>query len=326
MSSPSSARFSVPAPRGRESPRPPSNDGLSTPRSSFDHHGAGSRNGHQQMSEASSSRLSIHDSPVSASSSSRHDPRNGWTGQQQQPQTQPAYMQAGTGGSSSGSSSSANYGKLPRIQTSNVDSPRRRGEDDNHSNGPHSAPLDGPLRPPDSQQSGQRFAGGPLRSSSSPEPWSTNSRGSSPSHSPIDHRPNMTAGYPTRNGIASYDPAPGSITMPIPQLPTRKSSVTDKARPLTPQSSHPSLAGSSKNGSPSTPTASRATSDGPPVTSVSDGRSATGGPTPKANKRHEPAQCGQCGNVVHGQFVRAMGKVYHLNCFRCKVSRKSPQV
>jgi hypothetical protein len=34
----------------------------------------------------------------------------------------------------------------------------------------------------------------------------------------------------------------------------------------------------------------------------------------------EPTYCGQCGQVVHGQFVRAMGKVFHLNCFRCKVS------
>jgi hypothetical protein len=37
------------------------------------------------------------------------------------------------------------------------------------------------------------------------------------------------------------------------------------------------------------------------------------------SKRGEPTYCGQCGQVVHGQFVRAMSKVFHLNCFRCKV-------
>lgn len=31
--------------------------------------------------------------------------------------------------------------------------------------------------------------------------------------------------------------------------------------------------------------------------------------------------CGSCTKPVKRQFVRAMGKVYHLDCFRCKVSR-----
>jgi hypothetical protein len=30
--------------------------------------------------------------------------------------------------------------------------------------------------------------------------------------------------------------------------------------------------------------------------------------------------CGACGKPVKGQFVRAMNKVFHLNCFRCRVS------
>jgi hypothetical protein len=33
--------------------------------------------------------------------------------------------------------------------------------------------------------------------------------------------------------------------------------------------------------------------------------------------------CGSCTKPVKRQFVRAMGKVYHLDCFRCKVSRAS---
>jgi hypothetical protein len=35
--------------------------------------------------------------------------------------------------------------------------------------------------------------------------------------------------------------------------------------------------------------------------------------------------CGSCTKPVKRQFVRAMGKVYHLDCFRCKVSPDSPQ-
>ncbi|EIW67038.1 hypothetical protein TREMEDRAFT_69951 [Tremella mesenterica DSM 1558] len=34
------------------------------------------------------------------------------------------------------------------------------------------------------------------------------------------------------------------------------------------------------------------------------------------------AYCGQCGEPVHGQFVRALQKVYHLDCFRCKDCNK----
>lgn len=30
--------------------------------------------------------------------------------------------------------------------------------------------------------------------------------------------------------------------------------------------------------------------------------------------------CGSCGTAVKGQYVRAMGKIYHLDCFRCRVS------
>ena len=32
------------------------------------------------------------------------------------------------------------------------------------------------------------------------------------------------------------------------------------------------------------------------------------------------AMCGACGTSVKGQYVRAMGKIYHLDCFRCRVS------
>lgn len=32
------------------------------------------------------------------------------------------------------------------------------------------------------------------------------------------------------------------------------------------------------------------------------------------------AMCGACGTSVKGQYVRAMGKIYHLECFKCRVS------
>lgn len=43
----------------------------------------------------------------------------------------------------------------------------------------------------------------------------------------------------------------------------------------------------------------------------------------QGRSRGEPTFCGHCSQQVHGQFVRAMGKVYHLNCFRCKVGTQS---
>ncbi|KAI9636708.1 uncharacterized protein MKK02DRAFT_25397 [Dioszegia hungarica] len=42
----------------------------------------------------------------------------------------------------------------------------------------------------------------------------------------------------------------------------------------------------------------------------------------RVGRSRDPTYCGQCNLVVHGQFVRAMGKVYHLNCFRCKDCNK----
>lgn len=36
--------------------------------------------------------------------------------------------------------------------------------------------------------------------------------------------------------------------------------------------------------------------------------------------------CGACSTAVKGQYVRAMGKIYHLDCFRCRVSLGSIEV
>jgi hypothetical protein len=36
--------------------------------------------------------------------------------------------------------------------------------------------------------------------------------------------------------------------------------------------------------------------------------------------------CGKCGVVLAGQFVRALGDVFHLDCFTCKVTPKKPWI
>lgn len=38
------------------------------------------------------------------------------------------------------------------------------------------------------------------------------------------------------------------------------------------------------------------------------------------NASASPQVCSTCGLPMTGQFVRALGTVYHLDCFRCKVS------
>jgi len=49
----------------------------------------------------------------------------------------------------------------------------------------------------------------------------------------------------------------------------------------------------------------------------------TGSPT--REKGHKPRTsgqarvCGKCGQQINGQFVRALGDTYHLECFTCQV-------
>jgi len=283
MASPSS-RFSVPSPK-REGPRPPSDD-YSTPRSSVDHqrpHLAfqGQQSSYRQGSSESSSRRpsngSVRQSPTSMSGHSHRD--------------------------SIGEGSREGNQRLPRIKTSNADG-------DDEKDGPRSAPVTGPLRPP----SGSYGQNGPLRSSSSPDPWLSHSRSSSPSRSPTEYRPGLTGPnfqHQQHNGAGPSNLGPAYAQRPIQSanilIPPRSSSQTENSRPITPGSGQ-----SHEYFDPaSTP---RNATESPPVVVVS---------TPKSGKRHDPAFCGQCGNVVHGQFVRAMGKVYHLDCFRCKVGSAS---
>ena len=184
---------------------------------------------------------------------------------------------------------------------------------ENEKDGPRSAPVNGPLRPP-SESFGQN---GPLRSSSSPDPRLPHSRGSSPTPSSSDQRPSPVSQhsqYQQHNGAGPSNLGP-SYTQRSAQpanihIPPRSSSQTENSRPITPGSgqSHEYFDAASN---------SRNKAETPPLVTLNESQVVS---TPKSGKRHEPAFCGQCGNVVHGQFVRAMGKVYHLDCFRCKVS------
>lgn len=198
------------------------------------------------------------------------------------------YANQGTPGhgwksSANDSNGSQQQVRLPRITTVNVDA------------GTSSGPMSAPLQPaqgrnllPTSSQSG------PLRSSTTPDPRT--SPRVSPSNSPIENRPNPVLGPPS----SSRGPSPaGSSRSQIPPIavPPRRSSHMDGG--MSSRSSQHSL------NDQETPT------NVTPLTF----------PVPQTRtRRGEPTYCGQCGQVVHGQFVRAMGHVYHLNCFRCKVS------
>lgn len=44
-------------------------------------------------------------------------------------------------------------------------------------------------------------------------------------------------------------------------------------------------------------------------------------PTSGTATRRRDQACAACGKPMSGQFVRALGTVYHLDCFKCRVSR-----
>ena len=165
--------------------------------------------------------------------------------------------------------------------------PRLTTDSSRISNGPHSAPVLPPIRMPE-----LRNDRAPPRSASSPdpripEPRQTGQPRSSPAHSPIDPHPSSSlndpfASTPRRPSPTTQNPNL-TLAMPVPH-------------PVRPR-------GSSTGDTPGS----------------SSQRENSGDATPKPGKLDGPTACGQCGQGVRGQFVRAMGKVYHLQCFRCKV-------
>ena len=278
------------------SPRPSTSEGMrggpSTPRSSLDHS--------RQLSEASSSRRpstsSIHQSPTSTSSSHRQQ-----------------------AGHEKGENAHVGYGevhglqasRIPRITTSYAD--LRKGEDRDH-DGPQSAPAQGPLRP---LLDGHGSIVRPSRSASSPEPGTPQNSKNTPIHSPSENRINATAGPsgPPILGLPYIVPAAGWSKASQPPPRTAATHISSHGdlhdRAVNSRPSHSSLSGSTAG-----TTTPELVSDAPAI--VGDSLA-----TPRTVRRGDSTYCGHCGQLVHGQFVRAMGKVFHLNCFRCQV-RSSP--
>lgn len=290
MSSPGHHSYSVPPPR-TESPGTASSAGGHGPYSS----GTPPREGVLASSSRRASQASIQHSPTSQQRLGNYGTRgqsqtDSWKGANEN-----GNSGHGQGGSLSGSAKQQHQQqqpvRLPRITTVNVDAPQ---------SGPQSAPL----RPNQSRNlmpNGSENGNGPIRSSSTPDPWLDRSPRESPSGSPIENRPNPVLGPPQSS---SRGPSPvGSSRNPLPPLaiPPRRSSQIDKVGGMSTASSSQSLSDTDL----STPT--NITPLAFPV------------PQTRSSKRGEPTYCGQCGQVVHGQFVRAMGHVYHLGCFRCKV-------
>ena len=63
-----------------------------------------------------------------------------------------------------------------------------------------------------------------------------------------------------------------------------------------------------------------------PLRSASDPEQQNNLPVPVAKPKRSGKICGKCGKGLTGQFVRALGDTYHLECFTCHVSWSFPPV
>jgi hypothetical protein len=165
-------------------------------------------------------------------------------------------------------------------------------------------------------------------------------RESSKSNSSTGRRDNSPGtgnwGYASGNMIPPGPPhANVATTAPGPPVPM-SSSQRDSVQTVTPSQSANSQPGmttvsssQSTTGNSSTSLASghgsritNGTSTSDSFKQVSSDQIATGSRAGGSGSGTLPngSICGNCGKPVKRQFVRAMGKVYHLDCFRCKVS------
>jgi hypothetical protein len=189
--------------------------------------------------------------------------------------------------------STSQWSRLPRITTT-----------EEREDGPHSAPT-----LPPTQLNAIRGVS-PNRAASVPDPRHERAP------EPIKTSPSIT-GLATSNGppVPYYSQKDAHLQFPTPQLPVppRRSSSHMSSIDKGAISTSPNSTGSHSNGHANL------------ASETTEGRSRSGTERSERSERSgrsrgEPTYCGQCEQVVHGQFVRAMGKVYHLNCFRCKVS------
>ena len=271
-------------------------DGTLSPRSSLDHS--------RQLGEASSSRRpsssSIHRSPTSVSSSYRQR-----AGHQKSENPRVA----------NGEMHGFQSPRIPRITTSNAD--LRKGEE-RDDDGPQSAPAQGPDRSLSNNYDNLGGIHRPSRSVSSPEPGSSQNYKSSQPYSLTEHRINATAGPsgpPILGSPYTVHSQSWSNTSNLPPHPA-----------VTHISSHNDLQDRAVESRISRSSLSESTSGTETPVQVFDAPTIVGDTTttPRTARRGDPTYCGQCGQSVHGQFVRAMSKVFHLDCFRCQVSL-SPQ-
>ncbi|KAK4687632.1 hypothetical protein P7C73_g2473, partial [Tremellales sp. Uapishka_1] len=149
------------------------------------------------------------------------------------------------------------------------------------SNGNGEGPRSAPALGPLMPPGSDRYTNGPVRSSSSPDP--------STSSSPTEYRP-----HPHADLAPHPKDGNGRVNSSIPTIPPRQSSYTTE-QPERPSTSQSTNTVNESSESSTTVQSSR-----------SGGRSGSS------------AMCGHCNQVVHGQFVRAMQQVFHLNCFRCR--------
>lgn len=179
---------------------------------------------------------------------------------------------------------------LPRIATPNNRDARPSSADGMDDDAPRSAPsvsspLAGPAMP---------FAAAPLRSASDPARAGDQESGkSSPMASPIGGGPDVPVAH-----IKSRSQDNSSLS-------TRGSSFTNMATSMDHQTWR-------SDTPPSTVTSQQAT----PLQIHQQPQ----GMNPR--RAGSATTCAECGNAVHGPFVRALHQVYHTDCFRCKDCRE----
>ncbi|KAJ1026300.1 hypothetical protein NDA16_002387 [Ustilago loliicola] len=162
-------------------------------------------------------------------------------------------------------------------------------------------------------------AGGSIRSNSIESRPSLPSRGSSRPTPRLDTSgvPRASdasnAAYANRAGPSSSVASPQTLQAP-------PNPISSGASDRTAQTPAPALASSS--------TPADASAAVPAQNQVQQQRSAqppsasTSGTTSSATSRRRDQTCQACGKVMTGQFVRALGSVYHLDCFRCNDCNK----
>lgn len=235
-------------------------------------------------------------SPVSASSSNTHpwstpremDDRQPWSNSPQS-----GFTTLPSNSSGSGQQGIHKNHRLPRLTTPGDDQTEHDEE------GPRSAPTSSPMT-----GTAAVFGHQPPRSSSTPDPRTSgpNSNRSSPVTSPTDARPSFSGSLPYQSSSQADPRYPAPRAAFMANAPSSSSSAYGDGAMAVRRSETPSSMSSAHG--PSTSTIQSVPQSG----------------QPQAKRSGSVTYCAKCGQAVRGQFVRALHQVYHLDCFRCKVS------